>query len=578
MLLAALLAAGFSTQCYAAGEYMTISYPNDDSVLVISGNSGKQENLSIRVLALGEDGEDFVSGGSLKLDITAEDIKDNPGMLDYFNVTQSDAAGNYTFKYKTEGISGFYLFTVTDSEGRQETKAYEYYSPSFAKEKIELLNTYIKAKDIENISAFLKRYTEPLAADNEYFEKLKAADKLSGMTELMAEGGEVKDKADLKARVRIASVIETMKSLNLPEQNTDLISMLTHFSEFGFADDKLFTDTLQKTAAEDVKNNILKDIAALTAANDAEFKEKADSVILLGAVNYSAWGKIMSVLDENSDLFKNGAGFKALSDNKKASAAKVIAENVSKAAYTKLDDLDEDLKKAVDAQKNSTQGGGGGGGSSSSGGGSSKGSGGSSISAIGKVTEPAKDDTKTDTKKSFGDLTAAEWAREAVEALAEKGVVSGKSENEFAPNDPVTREEFLAMAMRAFGLMVDSAACEFSDVPENAWYYKAVASAYKRGITSGVSESVFGAGAKITRQDMCTIACKAADAAGINIGNESALNFADNDMIAEYAKESVGRMSGSGIVKGMDETRFEPLENATRAAAARIIYELLKLI
>ena len=248
------------------------------------------------------------------------------------------------------------------------------------------------------------------------------------------------------------------------------------------------------------------------------------------------------------------------------------------AQITKLDDLDEDLKKAVDAQKNSTQGGGGGGGSSSSGGGSSKGSGGSSISAIGKVTEPAKDDTKTDTKKSFGDLTAAEWAREAVEALAEKGVVSGKSENEFAPNDPVTREEFLAMAMRAFGLMVDSAACEFSDVPENAWYYKAVASAYKRGITSGVSESVFGAGAKITRQDMCTIACKAADAAGINIGSESALNFADNDMIAEYAKESVGRMSGSGIVKGMDENRFEPLENATRAAAARIIYELLKLI
>ena len=42
----------------------------------------------------------------------------------------------------------------------------------------------------------------------------------------------------------------------------------------------------------------------------------------------------------------------------------------------------------------------------------------------------------------FVDLNTVEWAYEAIMALADNGIVNGKTDNEFYPNDKVTREEF----------------------------------------------------------------------------------------------------------------------------------------
>ena len=54
-------------------------------------------------------------------------------------------------------------------------------------------------------------------------------------------------------------------------------------------------------------------------------------------------------------------------------------------------------------------------------------------------------------------------------------------------------------------------------------------------------------------------------------------SFADGDKVSDYAKESVLFMKSIGLIEG-NNNEFRPLDNLTRAEAAKVISELLKLI
>ena len=567
------------TSASANSNFVKVSYPEDNKVLVISGNTGEKEKVTVRVLALGEEGEDFVKEGDLKLDITTTDVKDNPGFLDYFHVTTTDDEGNYSFNYKTEGASGYFLITVATEDGEQETIAYEYYSPEFAAEKIAELNDYINKEETDNITAFIKRYAKPLAVDNDYLNDEQNAAYFEKIGELIAESGEVSDKVELREIVRVATARLYAENAEL----ADVEKMLADFSEFELSGEVIFNKTFTSTLTSEAKKKIVKDFAKIDALTDEDFKEQVKEIILLGAVNYSAWGKIQAVIEENEDEFSNSAmsDYKSLSSTKQSNVAKVLAKNVEKSKYEDFSDIDADFDDAVTEEKNkkttTTGGGGGGGGGSSS---SYMPATGSAVGATTNTETVEKTEEKQpsdNTEKTFTDLVKTEWAREAVESLAEKGIVSGRSETEFAPDAQIKREEFLAIVVRAFGLMDESAECSFEDVPDNAWYYGAVASAYKAGITKGQSETMFGTGSLITRQDMCVLAMKAAECAGVTLP-EGTLSFADSDAVSEYAVSYVAAMSQKGIVNGVGDNMFAPKNTATRASAAKIVYELLKLI
>ena len=183
------------------------------------------------------------------------------------------------------------------------------------------------------------------------------------------------------------------------------------------------------------------------------------------------------------------------------------------------------------------------------------------------VTPPPKVEIQ---KMPFSDLGNFEWGRPAVESLWKKAVVSGVSEDLFMPEKEVTREEFVAMIVRNFGLLNNNAECEFADIPKDDWCYKAVASAYGAGIVFGISEDTFGKGANITRQDMCVIAHRAAKMAGITFEVAAELPFEDD--IADYARGQVKELYASGIIKGLGDNLFGAFDNSSRVQAAVLIH------
>lgn len=243
----------------------------------------------------------------------------------------------------------------------------------------------------------------------------------------------------------------------------------------------------------------------------------------------------------------------------------------------------------VSVRGNSSSGGssGGGGGSSSSTGSSSSVSSGGTIAngsstatAVSPVGQEKVDqliDEKEQAENRFADLSTVSWARDAINGLSDAGIVNGKTDTLFAPNDTVTRAEFAKMLMGVFGLNSGAfTTSSFADVPTDAWYFQSVESAYNLGIINGVADGYFDPNANITRQDMAVMVMRAATVSGTAVtATEDATTFRDEAQISDYAKDAVTTLQMAGIINGVTDYEFAPLENATRAQAAVILYSFL---
>lgn len=105
---------------------------------------------------------------------------------------------------------------------------------------------------------------------------------------------------------------------------------------------------------------------------------------------------------------------------------------------------------------------------------------------------------------TFSDVPADAWYKKAVETLASLGIVSGVGDGRFIPDRPITRAEFLVIAMR-FAAPPDSEAKTFSDVHEGDWFYDAVTDASRYGWVQGSADGSFGPYRLVTRAQATVI-------------------------------------------------------------------------
>ena len=248
-----------------------------------------------------------------------------------------------------------------------------------------------------------------------------------------------------------------------------------------------FIADLSKICTSDVKaeylTSKLKNIAGFGV--DGADKSLREALILTAA-RHSNVGALKAVVE------KYGADVgMQLSSIKSYAYSSVSGKDYGSAA-----DLNTALKNA-ESPSESSGGSGGGGGSGSSGNKSnSTGSTGVTFPGTGKAEVP-------EINARFIDLNTVEWAYEAIMALADNGIVNGKTDNEFYPNDKVTREEF-AKLLVCMARLENSAYSNdhFADVGADAWYSRYVNIAYENGICNGIGGGNFGVGKEITRQDM----------------------------------------------------------------------------
>lgn len=176
--------------------------------------------------------------------------------------------------------------------------------------------------------------------------------------------------------------------------------------------------------------------------------------------------------------------------------------------------------------------------------------------------------------KYFSDVTSqSSWAAEAIDYLYEKGIVSGIAQGIFAPEQSVKREEIVKMIALSKNLTSNAAGdLPFTDIPENHWARPYIAAAYEAGVVQGISETAFGLEQNVSRQDLAVLCDRALSMEKEPAGTDTA--FADETQIAPYALESVKRLQSIGVINSGGT--FRPLDFATRAECAKILYGLIR--
>lgn len=249
----------------------------------------------------------------------------------------------------------------------------------------------------------------------------------------------------------------------------------------------------------------------------------------------------------------------------------------SQRPYSSLDSVHSTLISAINNMSSGAAGGsGGGGGAGGSSGGSSGGAGG--IVSLGPVNNAPVSDEAVHSKDKFKDVTANHWAYKYIYALEKRGIVSGTSDDAFKPETEITREAFITMLVLALNVDVTDEADSFTDTDKGAWYSRYISAAARCGLVSGYSDGSFGIGKTLSRQDMAVFIMRSAKLAGASLPVNSSVEYADADRISQYARESVAILSGAGMMNGMGDNCFVPAGVTTRCQAARMVYELIKVV
>jgi len=184
--------------------------------------------------------------------------------------------------------------------------------------------------------------------------------------------------------------------------------------------------------------------------------------------------------------------------------------------------------------------------------------------------------------KTFKDVEN-HWAKEAVEDMASRLVVSGVGEDKYEPDRDITRAEFAAIAVRALGLMRSGTGKDvFNDVPKDAWYYDAVAITYEYNLIAGYGSGQFGPNDNLTREQAMTMIARAMKITGMEAGMRDSevskvlAGFTDANSAADYAKSGIAACVKTGIISGRSKTTLAPKDNITRAEVAAIVRRLLQ--
>ena len=204
--------------------------------------------------------------------------------------------------------------------------------------------------------------------------------------------------------------------------------------------------------------------------------------------------------------------------------------------------------------------------------------------SAGKQTEPEKKKEAPETNKkhvesskapeaNFSD-TANHWAKESINYVVSKGYFKGVGGNRFAPNNSITRADFVTVLGRMAGIDQSKFTNNvFKDV--NGGYYAAYVNwANENGIVQGIGDGKFDPKRPITREEMAVIMNKFLQVTNKTLLEKESKAFTDDGTIAPWAKDAVHHMAKLGIVKGMNDGSFAPRSSLTRAQVAQILYNV----
>lgn len=178
----------------------------------------------------------------------------------------------------------------------------------------------------------------------------------------------------------------------------------------------------------------------------------------------------------------------------------------------------------------------------------------------------------------FMDVKQSDWYHSAVKYTFEKNLMNGISDKEFLPDGTMTRAMLVTVLWRASG-SPKGLPNTFIDVANNVWYSEAVAWASSNGLVNGVGNGRFAPNNAVTREQFVTILFRLSG--DMDYAPALGDSYWDANQISPWAEKAMRWAIAKGIIEGSqdkgiilfpsDQRYLAPGKSATRAQAAAIL-------
>lgn len=171
----------------------------------------------------------------------------------------------------------------------------------------------------------------------------------------------------------------------------------------------------------------------------------------------------------------------------------------------------------------------------------------------------------------FSDVAAGDWFYDSVVYVTQRGLMNGVGGGLFAPEAACDRAMFVTVLHRGEGAPAGGEVA-FLDVPGDSWYAPAVAWARTAQLVRGYGNGCFGPQDPLTREQMLAILYRFAQRKGMDTSALGSLDqFSDGGQTSDYAKLPMAWGVGQGLVTGVGGGLLDPAGLVTRAQAAAFL-------
>jgi hypothetical protein len=175
------------------------------------------------------------------------------------------------------------------------------------------------------------------------------------------------------------------------------------------------------------------------------------------------------------------------------------------------------------------------------------------------------------------------WAEGYIETLANKLIINGKPNGSFAPSEEMTRAQFTVLLVKALALPGEKYEQKFKDVKASDWFNLngELAAAIKYGIIAGKPDGSFAPNEKVTRAQAAIMFNRAMKLGFVRYDmtkldkTKRVTDFLDVAKMNEESKVAIEAIYQAGIINGKPDSTFDPNGKTRRDQMAKMLAEFL---
>lgn len=183
----------------------------------------------------------------------------------------------------------------------------------------------------------------------------------------------------------------------------------------------------------------------------------------------------------------------------------------------------------------------------------------------------ASNNTKNSTAQKFSDIGPDHWAKTEIYHLSELNIINGYQDGEFRATLPIKRGQAANLFTTALELKTIPYEPIFSDISSKSSFATGALATYNANIFKGKEDGTFGAGDRLTREQLATTLVRA-----FNLKDTGeTVTLKDWSKISASHRENVKILAQHGITRGDEKGNYNPKTNVSRATFTIMLYRSL---